>query len=50
MVTEMKQTLLIIAFLISYSVFAQEHAWVYLNDKPNSATALANPISILTQI
>ena len=45
----MKQTLLIIAFLISYSVFAQEHAWVYLNDKPNSATALANPISILTQ-
>ena len=49
MVTEMKQTLLIIAFLISYSVFAQEHAWVYLNDKPNSATALANPISILTQ-
>ncbi len=49
MVTEMKQTLLIIAFLISYSVFAQEHAWVYLNDKPNSASALANPISILTQ-
>ena len=45
----MKHTLLILIFLISYSVFSQEHAWVYLNDKPNSAAALANPISILTQ-
>src|SRR5690554_1159886 len=31
-------------------VFSQEDAWVYLTDKENVAQALANPISILTQV
>lgn len=35
--------------LISCLVHAQQDAWVYFTDKPNVATALANPISILTQ-
>ena len=28
---------------------AQEHAWVYFNDKPNTVAAMANPLSMLTQ-
>lgn len=35
--------------LFQYLSFAQEHAWVYLTDKENVATSIANPISILTQ-
>ncbi|WP_372754662.1 S8 family serine peptidase [Mariniflexile sp.] len=30
-------------------LFAQQDAWVYLKDKQNVATSIANPISILTQ-
>ena len=41
----------ILFLIVFYSInsYAQEDAWVYLTDKPNEATALANPISILTQ-
>lgn len=39
--------LLLLQFTINS--YAQEDAWVYLTDKPNEATALANPNSILTQ-
>ena len=46
----MNRTLpLLLLFLITIKSYAQEDAWVYLTDKPNEATALANPISILTQ-
>ncbi len=45
----MKKLLLFFIFLYSFNALSQEHAWVYLSDKPDSATALANPISILTQ-
>ena len=37
---------LILLFNLS---FAQEHAWVYFADKPDEATAMANPLSMLTQ-
>lgn len=40
-------TLLLILF--SLTIYAQEDAWIYLTDKPNVSSALANPISILTQ-
>ena len=42
---------LLLFFVLTYSAlsFGQEHAWVYLSDKPNSAAALANPNTILTQ-
>lgn len=43
-----KLTLLLILF-ISYNSNAQQDAWVYFTDKPNSATFLANPLTILTQ-
>ena len=37
-------------FLISSFIgFSQEDAWVYLKDKPNSTTDLANPLTILSQ-
>ena len=40
----------LIFFLISVNtVFAQEHAWVYFNDKPDEVAAIANPLSMLTQ-
>ncbi|WP_033956617.1 S8 family serine peptidase [Psychroserpens jangbogonensis] len=45
----MKKLLLIGFMLFQYMSFAQEHAWVYLTDKENVATSIANPISILTQ-
>ncbi|RCT54812.1 S8 family serine peptidase [Winogradskyella sp. KYW1333] len=34
---------------ISITATAQQDAWIYLTDKPNVASFLANPISILTQ-
>ncbi|MFC0605174.1 S8 family serine peptidase [Winogradskyella pulchriflava] len=40
---------MLLLLLITINSYAQEDAWVYLTDKPNEATALANPISILTQ-
>ena len=45
----MKHLYFLLLFAFSSCLFAQEHAWVYLADKPDSAVALANPISILTQ-
>ena len=40
----------IFLFLVSSFVgFSQEDAWVYFKDKPNSATELANPLTILSQ-
>ncbi|GLB52153.1 peptidase S8 [Neptunitalea chrysea] len=46
----MKQKLfLLFTLFLALGVRAQEHAWVYFTDKPNAVTALANPISILTQ-
>ncbi|EDP69624.1 putative exported serine protease, subtilase family protein [Flavobacteriales bacterium ALC-1] len=43
-----KLTMLLL-FLITISSYSQEDAWIYLIDKPNVSSALANPISILTQ-
>jgi hypothetical protein len=46
----MKKTLLFLFLLASLSIFSQdEDAWVYFNDKPNSATYLSNPLSMLSQ-
>ncbi|WP_397362171.1 S8 family serine peptidase [Olleya sp. R77988] len=45
----MKKLLLFIVFIYSSISVSQEHAWVYLADKPNSVSAIANPISILSQ-
>ncbi len=33
----------------SFVAFSQEDAWVYFKDKPNSATDLATPLTILSQ-
>jgi subtilisin family serine protease len=46
----MKKVLLVL-LLFSFSIaFAQEEdAWVYLEDKPNSASFISNPTSILSQ-
>lgn len=40
---------MLLLLLFTINSYAQEDAWVHLTDKPNEATALANPISILTQ-
>ena len=45
----MKKLLLLFAFLISSQFFAQEDAWIYLKDKPNSETYLATPLKMLSQ-
>lgn len=46
----MKKYLLFLILLCYHIVIiAQEDAWVYLVDKQNVATSIANPISILTQ-
>lgn len=34
---------------VQFGVSQTQHAWVYFTDKPNEATALANPTTILTQ-
>ncbi|HNP33227.1 MAG TPA: S8 family serine peptidase [Flavobacterium sp.] len=36
-------------FLLSFSGYSQEDAWVYFNDKPDAATQLSTPINFLTQ-
>ncbi len=44
----MKKILLLL--LIAFNLgFSQEDAWVYFTDKPDAATYLANPLSMLTQ-
>ena len=45
----MKKLFPLFVFLISLPLFAQEDAWVYLKDKPNSATYLATPLTMLSQ-
>ena len=42
--------ILVFLFLISFcNGFSQEDAWVYFKDKPNSATYLSNPLTMLSQ-
>lgn len=44
----MKKTLLLL--LIAFNLgFSQEDAWVYFTDKPDAATYLANPLTMLSQ-
>ncbi len=45
----MKKLLPLFVFFISLQLFSQEDAWVYLKDKPNSATFLATPLTMLSQ-
>ena len=46
----MKKVLFFYFLLSSFFLFSQqEDAWLYLNDKPNSATFLANPLQMLSQ-
>jgi serine protease AprX len=46
----MKKLLLFLFAISFFSTFAQtEDAWVYLKDKPNSATFLQNPLQMLSQ-
>jgi hypothetical protein len=42
--------IVVFLFLVSSFVgFSQEDAWVYFKDKPNSATYLSNPLTMLSQ-
>lgn len=42
--------IIVFLFLVSSFVgFSQEDAWVYFKDKPNSATYLSNPLTMLSQ-
>ena len=45
----MKKLFPLLAFFISLQLFAQEDAWIYLKDKPSSATFLASPLTMLSQ-
>ena len=46
----MKTKLLLILFFGLFQVsHSQEHAWVYFTDKPNEATFLAAPLTMLSQ-
>lgn len=45
----MKKLLLISILCLQFTVYAQQDAWVYFNQKDNVAVSIANPISILTQ-
>ena len=45
----MKKTFFFLFLLSSFVGFSQEDAWVYFKDKPNSATYLSNPLTMLTQ-
>ena len=45
----MKKTILFLLLFVSFIGFSQEDAWVYFTDKPNSATFLSSPLSMLTQ-
>ena len=46
----MKKLYFLLILIIANFGYAQiEDAWVYFNDKPSSATFLANPLSMLTQ-
>lgn len=45
----MRKTLLLLLLISSFFSFGQQDAWVYFTDKPDSATYLANPLTMLTQ-
>jgi serine protease AprX len=45
----MKKITFILVLFFFQNTIAQQDAWVYLTDKPNVASALENPITILTQ-
>lgn len=45
----MKRILLLVLLLTSFFSFSQEDAWIYFTDKPNAATFLSNPLTMLTQ-
>lgn len=45
----MKKLLLSLFLLANFVSFAQQDAWVYFTGKPDSATYLANPLTMLTQ-
>lgn len=45
----MKAFLTILLVFSLQFVLAQEHAWIYFSDKPNEATYLANPLTMLSQ-
>lgn len=45
----MKRIYLLLFLVSSFVGFSQEDAWVYFNDKPNAATDLENPLTILSQ-
>jgi len=45
----MRKIYLFLLLVSSFVGFSQEDAWVYFKDKPNSATDLANPLTILSQ-
>lgn len=45
----LKKLLCSVLFFVSLTVFAQEDAWIYFNDKPDTAYYLANPLQMLSQ-
>lgn len=45
----MKKLLFVITFLISFTAFSQEDAWVYFTDKPDFQFYLDNPLEMLSQ-
>ena len=45
----MKKIILFLLLISPFLGFSQEDAWVYFTDKPDSATYLANPLTMLTQ-
>ncbi len=45
----MKNYLYILILFFGFNVFAQEHAWVFFTDKPNSTSYFANPLTMLSQ-
>ena len=45
----MRRIYLFLLLVSSFVGFSQEDAWVYFKDKPDSATYLANPLTMLSQ-
>lgn len=45
----MKNLFPLLAFFITFHVSAQEDAWVFLKNKPNAATFIASPLTMLSQ-
>jgi serine protease AprX len=45
----MKKLVVFLFLFSSFICFSQEDAWVYFKDKPNSATYISNPLTMLSQ-